>query len=98
MKIIPHNTAPDKPTDEQEKERYKQFIVDYLASIQDLEQIKRAYAFVEHQFLNDTGGSTSPQEEEKRKLLADITHYCKHIPVEQLTHIHNICNYIYNIQ
>lgn len=66
----------------------------------DLDIIQRSFCFVHRLFLNDTGATldTSPQTEEKRKLLKDINHYCENMPIEQLTRIRNICNYIYNAQ
>lgn len=92
--------APDQLTEEQQKEQYKEFTIELISRMTDLDLIQRSFCFVHRLYLNDTGATldTSPQAQEQRRLLADINHYCKHLPIEQLTHIRNICNYIYNAQ
>lgn len=92
--------APDKLTDEQKKEQYKEFTITLVSCMNDLNLIQRSFNFVHHLFLNDTGAvlNTSPQAKRKRKLLADIDHYCGNMSIAQLTRIRNICNYIYNAQ
>lgn len=89
--------TPDQPTEEQ---RYKEFTIELINRMTDLNLIQRSFRFVHNLFLNDTGATldTSPQAQEKRKLLKDINHYCGNMPIEQLTRIRNICNYIYNAQ
>lgn len=92
--------APDQLTDEQKKQQYKEFTAELLTSMQDLKLIKTAYTLVHRLFLRDTGATLdiSPQAKRERQLLADINHYCGNMPIEQLTHIRNICYYIYNNQ
>lgn len=88
--------TPDELTDEQ----YKNFTIELLNSMHNLKLIKTTYTFVNRLFLNDTEAllNTNPQAREKQKLLADINHYCGNMPIEKLTRIRNICNYIYNAQ
>ena len=90
--------APDQLTEEQQKEQYKEFAIELLSSMQDLKLIKTAYTLVHRLFIRDTGATLdrSPQAKERRELLKDISHYCEHIPTEQLTRIRNICHCMYN--
>ncbi|MEE0265116.1 MAG: hypothetical protein UD936_05765 [Acutalibacteraceae bacterium] len=87
--------APDTLTEEQ---RYKEFTIELISRMTDLNLIQRSFRFVHNLFLNDTGATLdrSPQAKERRELLKDISHYCEHIPTEQLTRIRNICHCMYN--